>query len=331
MQEQFYRDVRKHLDYTVTSIKPLAGDGSDRSYYRIHTATPRTFVLMALGVEDARKLAAGCYEWTDIATVFDRTRITYPRIIATLPDALIIEDCGDHTLGAVLSDDNRAQLFTRCFDIAAQFLTIPQEHGRVWVHNRFNQAAYLQEFNFFHEMFIKRALRLTLSPADNKALQRDCAALSDFLAQFSRFFVHRDFHSRNLMVEGECIAVIDFQDASCGSPLYDLISLCFDSYMPLPLSVRLELFAAGRKHIEQQLPPAAVAANDEHWAALLLQRQLKAIGSFAKLTLVACKGDYLKYVCPALATLPRPEVTSARWPFLSNTLLTILEEKSQSL
>ena len=326
MQEQYYREVGKHLDYPVTDIAPLAGDGSDRSYYRVHADPQRTYVLMALSPADAVKLAAGCYEWTDVAAVFDATGIAYPRIIATLTDALIIEDCGDQTLEKALVGNDGEQLFARCFDIAACFLTIAKDSHRVWTQRRFTQEAYLQELRFFRRMFLERVMQLSLSEADSAALERDFVAISSFLEQFSDFFVHKDFHSRNLMVGAGRIMVIDFQDACIGSPLYDLISLCFDSYMPLVLDTRLQLFAAGRRRIEQQLPAATVTSNDEHWAALLLHRQLKAIGSFAKLTLVADKGDYLRYVRPALAALPRDLVASAHWPFLSATLLTIIAE-----
>ncbi len=326
MQGQFYRKVDKYLDYVVTNIAPLGGDGSDRSYYRVHADPQRTFVLMALAPADAVKLAAGCYEWTDIAAVFDAAGISYPRIVATLPDGLIIEDCGDRTLEKAFDSDDHLQLFSHCFDIAANFLTIPKESSSVWTQRCFTQEVYLQEFNFFRSMFLDRAMQLSLSAADSAALQRDFVAVSSFLAQYSDFFVHKDFHSRNLMINADRILVIDFQDACIGSPLYDLISLCFDSYMPLSLTTRLELFAAGRRRIEQQLPATMVASNDEHWAALLLQRQLKAIGSFAKLTLATHKGDYLRYVHPALATFPRDLIASSRWPFLSDTLLTIISE-----
>ena len=330
MQEQFYREVGKHLDYPVTAIAPLAGDGSDRSYYRVHADPQRTYVLMALSPADAVKLAAGCYEWTDVAGVFDAAGIAYPRIVATLPDGLIIEDCGDQTLEKALASNDHAQLFASCFDIAANLLTISKDSQRVWTQRCFTAEAYLEELHFFRRMFLDRVLPRALSPADSSALERDFVAISEFLAPFSDFFVHKDFHSRNLMFTAPRIMVIDFQDACIGSPLYDLISLCFDSYMPLTLDTRLELFAAGRRRLEQQLPAALVASNDEHWAALLLQRQLKAIGSFAKLTLVAAKGDYLRYVRPALATFPRDAIASSRWPFLSNTLLTIISDNFSS-
>ncbi len=326
MQERFYREVGKHLDNTVTDIAPLAGDGSDRSYYRVHANRHRTYVLMALSPADAVKLAAGCYEWTDVAAVLETARISYPHIVASLPDGLLIEDCGDQTLEKALAEGERRPLFARCFDIVANFLVIAKDNHRVWAQRCFTSEAYQQELNFFRRMFLDHALQLSLSPADNDALTRDFATISNFLAQFSDFFVHKDFHSRNLMVTADRIMVIDFQDACIGSPLYDLISLCFDSYLPLTLDTRLQLFAAGQRRIAQQLPATTVASNDEHWAALLLQRQLKAIGSFAKLTLVTHKGDYLRYVHPALAALPREMVASARWPFLSRTLLTIISE-----
>ena len=129
-----------------------------------------------------------------------------------------------------------------------------------------------------------------------------------------------------MVVDDSLIKVIDFQDACLGSPLYDLISLCFDSYLPLSNQQRRELFVAGCQRLNQQ-----TTIDTEHWPALLLQRQLKAIGSFAKLTIVSKKGNYLKYVQPALTTLTVPEIANSDWSFLSQELITILRKHSRRL
>lgn len=327
-----HAEVQEALRLPVVGITPLAGDGSDRSYHRIHTRRT-TYVLMSLSAEDGAKLACDSYDWVEIATVLAANNIPYPRIISTLPNAIIIEDCGDQTLEQKLRQDHALipNFFAQCFDIATYFIRISGNTNCIWEQRRFTSQPYFHELEFFHDTFLNRVLRLELSPADRKSLRMDFVRISTYLAKFSRFFVHKDFHSRNIMVTKGKLCVIDFQDACIGSPLYDLISLCFDSYLPLPLSTRLELFATGRKKIEQFLPPSAPAENDAHWAALLLQRQLKAIGSFAKLTIVANKGNYLKYVQPALATFPLDHIASSRWPFISSTLITMMQEKLHRL
>ena len=327
-----HTEVQRTLRLPVTGITLLAGDGSDRLYYRIHTHG-KTYVLMSLSAEDGERLSHNCYDWVEVAAVFTANDIPYPRIVATIPNAIIIEDCGDQTLEHKLVQDSvlTSGLFARCFSIIADFIKIAGDTKCIWKRRKFTADSYLRELEFFRDTFLDRALHLKLSPAARRSLQVDFTRLSTHLEKFSRFFVHKDFHSRNIMVTKGKLRVIDFQDACVGSPLYDLISLCFDSYLPLSLSTRLELFAAGRRKVEQFLPPTAQAENDAHWAALLLQRQLKAIGSFAKLTIIANKGNYLRYVQPALATFPLDHIASRRWPFISTTLIAMMEEKLQRL
>jgi aminoglycoside/choline kinase family phosphotransferase len=136
--------------------------------------------------------------------------------------------------------------------------------------------------------------------------------------------VHRDFHSLNVMVKNGTLAVIDFQDARIGPSAYDLVSLCFDSYVPFNNEQRMELMQNGIKHIGKKLGAEMQKEVEAHWKPMLLQRQLKAIGSFGYLTMVKKRGDYLKYVRPALATLANDLVFDQRWAFLSKDLLSMM-------
>ena len=163
-----------------------------------------------------------------------------------------------------------------------------------------------------------------LSAAEQAEFEVDIKALSAFLASDSQFFVHRDFHSRNIMIHENNVAVIDFQDARLGPASYDLVSLVFDSYVPLAPSVRLELLEQGFEIIAELAGKEASVRARSEWRPMLLQRQLKAIGSFGYLTVDKHKGDYIKNVAPALQTLFDADVQDARWPILSGKLLHIL-------
>lgn len=308
----------------IDSIIPLAGDGSDRRYYRIHCRDRRTLILMVLPPVDQARLVAGNYDWLDIADLLTKSAIPCPQVVAKLDTALVIEDCGD----VMLTDRYcQRQLFDSCFAIASEFISLYPDDRYVCWQRRFTSKAYRAELDFFRNMFIDKAIGLQLTATASRQFVEDCAKLSDYLEQFSNFFVHKDFHSRNLMVIDESrLKVIDFQDACLGSPLYDLISLCFDSYLPLSNQQRQQLFVRGCQQLSQR-----VAIDIEHWPALLLQRQLKAIGSFAKLTVVSKKGNYLKYVKPALTTLTVPEIANSNWPFLSQELIAMLHKHSKRL
>ena len=325
LSQQTNENLRTTLPrLAIDSIVPLAGDGSERRYYRIHCRDNLTLILMVLPPVDRARLAAGNYDWLDIADLLTKQTIPCPQVVAELDHALVIEDCGNVMLNDCYQ---QRQLFERCFAIIGEFIDLnPDDHHVCW-QRRFTSEAYRTELEFFQTMFIDKATNLQLTVTARQKFVEDSVKLSDYLEQFSSFFVHKDFHSRNLMViDGSQLKVIDFQDACLGSPLYDLISLCFDSYLPLSSQDRRELFIAGCQQLSQQ-----TTIDTEHWPALLLQRQLKAIGSFAKLTIVSKKGNYLKYVQPALATLTIPEIANSDWPFLSQELIGMLQEHSKRL
>ena len=310
------QQVEEELSLSIAKITPLAGDGSDRSFHRIHTEQAKTYVLMSLSEADGKLLQAGNYDWLEIAATLAAADVSCPQVIATVANTIVIEDGGDHTLQRKLNRKNREELFQRCFSTAKKLLSIQQHQQQVWSQRKFDQQFYLQELKFFQQMYIDRYLKLT--PTMQDRLTHDFHCLSDYLAKFSNYFVHRDFHSRNIMVTDGAIMLLDFQDACVGSPLYDLVSLCFDSYLPLSAETRLKLFTAGCEELRRAHPEI----DTNHWTAVLLQRQLKAIGSFAKLTHVVSKGNYMRYVPNAVAVLPRKHLADKRWEYLSDTLLT---------
>src|SRR5690606_9990932 len=156
---------------------------------------------------------------------------------------------------------------------------------------------------------------------EKRAFDADAKRLAAELAANSLYFVHRDFHSRNVMVQNGHLAVIDFQDARLGPAAYDLVSLCFDSYVPFGAGLRREMLDAGLTLLRESGLTQAADDAERLWRPVLLQRQLKAVGSFGFLTLDKQRGDYLKYVGPALKTLLEQDLADARWPFISGDLL----------
>ncbi|MDE3269749.1 MAG: phosphotransferase [Pseudomonadota bacterium] len=307
--------IEDTLSLPIAKITPMGGDGSERSFQRIHTRE-KTFVYMLLPANEAKQVHDGTYDWLAVAATLTAAGINCPNVVATVEDGLIIEDGGDYTLNRKLNNKNRNELFAHCFAVAKQMLTIPQYPQQVWCQRRYDSQTYLREFKFFQKMYLERFLKLT--PTMHDRLTHDFHAISNYLAQFSKHFVHRDYHSRNIMVCDDDIMLLDFQDAIIGSHFYDPLSLCFDSYTHLAPEVRMGLFMSYCASLQQEYPNLDM----HHWKPLLIQRQLKAIGSFARLTIDAKKGNYLRYVQPAIACLPRQQLIDERWSYVSDTLLT---------
>ncbi|MBC7661766.1 MAG: phosphotransferase [Chitinophagaceae bacterium] len=321
--------IAQALGLDKVSTSWLAGDGSDRCYYRIQ-AGERTFVLMQLSGDDAVQLQRDGYEWVKIGRLLHDHGIFAPQTVATLPDfaALIIEDYGDlmmetRALSGLENNDraNVMALYRQSFNILARFLQITEKGQSNWTDRSFDAARLDWELHFFQEQFLKGVLGWTLSPAEQKSFDQGSKRLAEQLASKSNFFVHRDFHSRNVMVTNNKLAVIDFQDARLGPATYDLVSICFDSYIPLKADERRTLVNEGCDYLVDQVAGLSLEQLHEEWRPMLLQRQLKALGSFGYLTTQKNRGNYLKYVSAALETLVPENVANGKWNFLSTDMI----------
>jgi aminoglycoside/choline kinase family phosphotransferase len=255
-------EVGAALKISTLTIEWLAGDGSDRCYYRIQSPElTACYVLMQLSGQDAKALAENGYDWIKIAELLTEQKISVPRVIASMPQhaALIIEDYGDQMLENIVfnlaSEQNTSVImkhYQGCFDILAHFLNVPQDKNATWCGRAFDRDRFEWELNFFADKYLKAALSIEFKGAQAEQYKKEVASLSSFLAGYSKYFVHRDFHSRNVMVQNDKLAVIDFQDARLGPPSYDLVSLCFDSYVPFSATLRGSLMDAGLKRFGER-------------------------------------------------------------------------------
>ncbi len=324
--------LKERLNLAHLEVEWLAGDGSDRCYYRIRSSQLEdSLVLMQLSESDAVLLRESRYPWIIIQKFLKPSAIRVPALLHELTEfsALVIEDYGDITFESrvrgLLSRHDWSEIkaaYRHCFEVCSTMLG--QERSPVWDYRGFDAKQLLWELNFFCENFLRPVFRL--NEAELSIFTKESLDVATFLSRFSEYFVHRDFHSRNIMVQGSQLAIIDFQDARLGQASYDLVSLIFDSYVPLDNNQRSELLSVA-KVVLQPTHPKAWCDIEETWPAMLLQRQLKAIGTFGFLTWKKKRGDYLQYLPKALETLTHLSVSDARWPWLSQEFPQMLREK----
>lgn len=178
---------------------------------------------------------------------------------------------------------------------------------------RFDEAFIRRELALFRQWFAGELLGVDADRSAGPLLDRLDEALSDCILRQPQVFMHRDYHARNLLLAGEDIAVIDFQDAVTGPLVYDLVSLLKDCYLRLPQSqVRAWALDYKKQAEEGGLMPACsdsdfLRAFD--WVGL--QRHVKVLGIFARLHLRDGKSGYLadlprvlQYVQEVLARYP---------------------------
>jgi aminoglycoside/choline kinase family phosphotransferase len=333
--------IAEALGVSTLTVEWLAGDGSDRCYFRIFSPElESSLVLMQLSGSDVDNLRQGRYDWLDISELLSSEGVKVPKLRAKMLDAgaLIIEDYGDIMLETVtLAEHKKSNIsnaipyYEQCLSTLSRFLSLKPKGHPCWARRAFDQERFVWELNFFVKKYLNGVLGLTFSAKQEADFARDSQALSTYLSSGSNYFVHRDFHSRNVMVFGTSVAIIDFQDARLGPASYDLVSLCFDSYVPFTHPQRMDLLSRAQGLFKLEHPQSLVGEIEEQWKPMLLQRQLKAIGSFGYLTIDKNKGDYLKNVRPALETLADAGVCDKRWPFLSKDLIEmLLETQAQS-
>lgn len=323
-------DVAHALGISKISIDWLAGDGSDRCYYRLKSPEiEQSLVLMQLSGSDAQALRENGYDWIKVAQILTSHGISVPKVITPIPHhaALIIEDYGDTMLEGKIFElleekaiESVFDLYDSAANIAAKFLTIPKLTDSVWCTRSFDSERLTWELNFFLQKYAFSVAGMVLTSSEKQSFDTEVGRLSEFIASHSHYFVHRDFHSRNIMIRGKELAIIDFQDARLGPAAYDLVSLCFDSYVPLTAIQRIQILEHSIKNFALTNGAHVAEEIQNTWKAVLLQRQLKAIGSFGFLTKDKKRGDYLRYVSPALTTLEEQNIFDPRWPLLSREI-----------
>lgn len=310
------------------SFEGLLQDGSTRKYIRVYDQThQQSYILMLLKDDDAEKLRQGEYDWLTIAKFFEKEGIPYPKVIKELPDyeAIILTDLGSVDLARQIASKpsiiDCMSYFEQAFHIISKFLQFKPSTRDIWSMRAFTPQKFTQELEFFLTYFIQKTLNKTLSEHDLHLFRTQAESLSDYLASLSIYFVHRDFHSRNLMINDRKVWVLDFQDARLGPPAYDLVSLCFDSYINCEMHERFRLFDFALATLERNCPHKIIDQINATWPAMLLQRQLKALGSFGFLTLSQPR-DYLVHVPYAIKTLDHEAIHSLKeWSFLVQLIL----------
>jgi N-acetylmuramate 1-kinase len=159
----------------------------------------------------------------------------------------------------------------------------------------FDEEKLMQEMDFFLAHFVRGLCGADPSPAAEKTLRAFFTRMCSVLAEEPRIFTHRDYHSRNLIVQNKRPVMIDFQDARMGPAQYDLASLLRDSYVSLPDDLVEELLSGYLKESGQ-----GDSESRERFRYVFdlmsLQRNIKALGTFGYQVSVRGSDRYLSSI-----------------------------------
>lgn len=287
-QQQIKTWLHSKFPDSAFNISPASADASFRRYFRA-TFTDHTLIVM-----DAPPKNEDCRPFIHIAQLFGTAGVHVPQVLAQDLEQgfLLLTDLGNTTYLQALNPDNARELYGAATDA---LITI-QLTSREFELPPYDQALLMREMYLFPEWYVAKHLQVTLDDKQNAALETVFQRIvQNNLAQ-PRVFVHRDYHSRNLMVSTPNPGILDFQDAVYGPITYDLASLFKDAYIHWEEAEVLDwLIRYWEKARKSGLPVHNDFSDffrDYEWMGV--QRHLKVLGIFARLYHRDNKDGYLK-------------------------------------
>ncbi|MDE2309417.1 MAG: phosphotransferase [Betaproteobacteria bacterium] len=269
-------------------LAPASADASFRRYFRA-TFPDRTLIVM-----DAPPQHENCRPFLHIARLFEDAGTHVPHVYAQDLEQgfLLLSDLGNTTYLQALNASNAHELYGAATDALIKIQLASRENELP----PYNEGLLLREMRLFPEWYIAKHLQATLDDEQTAMLEATFQRIiQNNLAQ-PRVYVHRDYHSRNLMVTAPNPGILDFQDAVYGPITYDLASLFKDAYIRWEEADVLDwLVRYWEKTRKAGLPVHADFSEffrDYEWMGV--QRHLKVLGIFARLYHRDGKDGYLK-------------------------------------
>ena len=270
--------------YKDYSVEIASADASFRKYYRLRN-DDKTFLLMDSSLErDSLK------PFMDVTKRLLDAGVNAPKILEqNLDDGfLIIEDFGNIHYLNVLDESNYKELYRDAMDVIVDMQKADAKGLPIY-----DKAFLHLEMDYMQEWYLQKQLNLTLTQEQKKFIQNTLNIISDeVLKQPQNIFVHRDFHSRNIMLANDNkVGVIDYQDAMSGAITYDLVSLLKDCYIEFE---RCEIEKLVLEFRDKVMPEASDEEFIRYFDFMGLQRHIKVLGIFSRLYFRDGKDGYLK-------------------------------------
>jgi aminoglycoside/choline kinase family phosphotransferase len=277
---------------SALALAPVAGDASFRRYYRLSGTLPTRIVVHA-PPDKERNL-----EFTEVAALLRASGVQAPEVLAhdEARGFLLLSDFGDRLLLGALGEDSVESLYARALDTLLAIQRAATATARYTL-APYGEPLLRQELDLFPHWYLGGLLGVPLGDEARALIDSLFDALvTEALAQ-PQVLVHRDYHSRNLMLlDDGSLGVIDFQDAVRGPVTYDLVSLLRDCYVAWP-EERVRAWALGyaaRAVAAGILAPVEPARFLRWFDWMGLQRHIKVLGIFARLWLRDGKPGYLR-------------------------------------
>lgn len=319
----------QHFPFLETQIERLQGDASTRIYFRLR-ANGTSFIAAVYSEPVDHESP-----FISLTSLFDRGGIAVPQIHKLNGDwgIMLLEDLGDVRLQDVLpsfSAEQRKAVYQQATELILDIQkTTPTAIAENSIAARlaFDEEKLFWELNFFYENYFVNYLQQRPDAGTETLLLGEFSALAQRLARAPRVLCHRDYHSRNLMWHHNHLVVIDHQDARMGPATYDLVSLLGDPYAALDESLQSEMMALfwnRHAHTFGNRCYTSYREFENEYRLMMVQRMIKAIGTFSHQAAIKQNPVYLEYIPLAFETTARALETVADLPFTRRMVTTAL-------
>lgn len=283
--------LQQHTAFRPQRLDVVSGDASFRRYFRlVHSGGTLIAVDAPPAKENSRPFVA-------IARALYDHEVRVPQVIQADFELgfMLLSDFGDTMLRPCLTDDSVDGWYQQAMAELVHIQNCPPPAD--YALPPYDSTRLLTEMALFKDWFVSQYLGLSLSAQEQALIDHTCRQIAEAIGQQPVVFVHRDYHSRNLMVLADGgIGVIDFQDAVTGPVTYDLVSLLRDAYVEWPNERVIGWVEDFRTMLQDadQLSNAVSPHQFVEWFDWMgAQRHLKVLGIFARLSLRDGKHGYL--------------------------------------
>ncbi len=271
------------------TLSIASADASFRRYFRVHLAD-KTLIAM-----DAPPPQEDCAPFVKVANLLRDAGLNAPEVLAQDLQSgfLLLSDLGDDTYLSALNNDSA----TKLYGDATNALIKMQLKSQLDALPPYDAALLNREMQLFPDWYVAKHLGFSMNSEQQSWLQSTFDTLNKNILSQGQVTVHRDYHSRNLMItQTNNPGILDFQDAVYGAVSYDLVSLLKDAYIQWDeeqiIDWAVRYWEKARKAGLPVPTDFSEFYRDFEWMGA--QRHIKVLGIFARLSIRDGKNAYIK-------------------------------------
>ena len=273
------------------SISTASSDASFRRYFRVKTVED-SFIVM-----DAPPQNESIEAFLKIRQILNTVNVNVPDIYEEDDELgfILMQDFGKDTYLDVLNDDNQQRLYSDSIESIIQMQKLVKKD----LCQSYTQKILFDEMALFIEWYLKKYKKIELTNKENEELLACFEKIIKKVSKQEKFFVHRDYHSRNLMnLKSNNPGILDFQDALEGPVTYDLVSLLKDAYIEWDEEIVLDHVVRywEKAKINNLITNLEFSTFYKDFECMGIQRHLKILGIFARLSIRDKKNQYLENI-----------------------------------